>query len=265
MVERVGLLGWPLGHSVSPAMHNAAFAALGLNWHYDLYPHADGLADLFKRLLDDGVRGLNVTIPHKQAVLDLAVVTSHSDAVRAIGAANTLIRKDDGSLHAENTDWAGFTDDLHAHSIDPTGRACIVLGSGGSSKAVVYALKNGGAAAVHVVSRAPGPGQIGYAELPDLAGRIDLIVNCTPVGMSPHVENSPWPQGAPIPRHGAVYDLIYNPRQTRLMAQAEAQGAQAVGGLGMLIRQGAHAFELWTGQTPPIDVMTTAAEAALRP
>ncbi len=264
-MERVGLLGWPLGHSVSPAMHNAAFAALGLDWHYDLYPQADRLNDRLKRLLAEGIRGLNVTIPHKQAVLGLPTVTSCSDAVRAIDAANTLIRKDDGTLHAENTDWTGFADDLAAHNIDPAGGVSIILGSGGSSKAVVYALEQSSAAAVHVVSRQPGPGQIGYDDLPELGDEITLIVNCTPVGMIPRVADSPWPEAVPIPGHAAVYDLIYNPRQTRLMAQAEAQGVQAVGGLGMLIRQGACAFELWTGQTPPINVMRNAAEAALTP
>ena len=317
MGERVGLLGWPLGHSLSPAMHNAAFAALGMDWRYELFPTPpERLAEEFARLVDEGVRGLNVTVPHKRAVLSLPQVRDVSADVRAIGAANTLVHTADG-WRAENTDWRGFLDDLRAHGVEPRGMACVVLGTGGSARAVGYALRQAEAAAVTFVSRSPqktggdlapplatslslaargdaspapdgapvarrSPRRyargsrrararlapmrvavVGYAALSELAPRADLIVNCTPLGMWPQVERNPWPSDVPFPARAVLYDLVYNPPVTSIMRQAQAAGARAVGGLGMLVRQGALAFAAWTGRTPSLDVMTRAARAAL--
>lgn len=266
MTGRVGLLGWPLEHSVSPAMHNAAFAALGLGWRYDLLPvRPEALGERVAAWLAAGYRGFNVTVPHKRAVLGLPQIAAVDPAVEAIGAANTLCCLPDGMLRAANTDWQGFAGDLRAHGLDVKGAACLLLGTGGSALAVAHALRQMGAASVTFVSRAPGEhvDTISYGELARAAGQAALIVNCTPVGMAPHADASPWPDGTPFPQGAALVDLIYNPPVTRLMAQSEAAGLRAIGGLGMLVLQGALSFEAWTGVVPPLAVMEQAARQAL--
>lgn len=264
-INRVGLIGWPVGHSISPAMHNAAFGARGLNWTYTAHAvPPDSLENEVRRLFEqEGYRGLNVTVPHKQAVLALA--TEISLEAQAIGAANTLIVLPDGGLRADNTDWQGFTNDLKMMKVTVEGAACLILGTGGSARGIAYALEHSGAASITFVSRDPAgkPGVIRYDDLPDLAPGAGLIVNCTPLGMSPGVDASPWPAGVPFPPGAVLYDLIYNPTVTRLMSQARAAGARIVGGLGMLVWQGAYSFERWTHQPPPVDIMFAAAKRAL--
>jgi shikimate dehydrogenase len=269
MTERVGLLGWPVEHSVSPAMHNAAFGALGLDWQYDLLPVPPSkLAVEVRRLIkDEAYRGFNVTVPHKQAAFRLPRLCTVSPAASVIGAVNTFVVKPGGDmLDGENTDWQGFVIDLKEHGV-PTikGLRCLILGTGGSAQAVVYALEQGGAASITLVSRSPrrGSDTASYDDLPVLAPGAELIVNCTPVGMSPGVDRSPWPDEVPFPPNAVLYDLVYNPPITRLMMQAADAGARTIGGLGMLIWQGVLAFELWTGVKPPVDVMYDAARAAL--
>lgn len=267
MTERAGLIGWPVAHSVSPAMHNAAFGALGLDWQYDLLPAPpERFAAAVAAWVAAGYRGFNVTIPHKGAALRLPQVRAISPAAEAIGAANTLTVEPDGSLTADNTDWRGFADDLAAGGIAVEGARCLVLGTGGSARAVIYALRAGGAAAITAISREPGgrDGAAGYGDLARLAPSADLVVNCTPAGMSPDVAASPWPEDVPFPGGAALVDLIYNPPVTRLMADAQAAGARTVGGLGMLVRQGALAFERWTGSAPPLAIMLEAARHALQ-
>lgn len=266
MTGRVGLLGWPVEHSVSPAMHNAAFRALGMDWRYDLLPvPPDRLDERIAAWLAEGYRGFNVTIPHKQTVLALTQIATIDPSVETIRAANTLSLLPGGGLRASNTDWQGFADDLRAHSVGVEGARCLILGTGGSAQAVVHALREMGAGQVTLVSRNPGAAanRIDYEALGAFAPGADLIVNCTPLGMSPVVDASPWPPGVPFPPDASLYDLIYNPPVTRLMAQAGAAGAQAIGGLGMLVRQGALAFEQWAGVTPPLEVMAQAARRAL--
>ncbi|MBN1680784.1 MAG: shikimate dehydrogenase [Anaerolineae bacterium] len=264
---RVGLLGWPVGHSISPVMHNAAFKALGLNWRYAALAVPPGeLEETVSWLITEtGYCGFNVTIPHKRAVLALPGVAFISPAVRATGSANTLIVRPDGMLEADNTDWRGLAADLAAHNITVNGQKCLILGTGGSAQAVRYTLERLGAARITLVSRDPGgrDGVVGYDALADIAPEADVIVNCTPVGMAPDADHSPWPDGVPFPPHTVLYDLVYNPPVTRLMAQADAAGARVVGGLGMLVQQGALAFEMWTGSPPPVDVMAEAARCAL--
>ena len=270
MTEQVGLLGWPVAHSISPALHNAAFAALGLDWRYSLIPAApDELHETITRHVADGWRGFNVTIPHKQAIMDHPLVRTISPAAQTIGAGNTLVVGPDGSLTVDNTDWAGFLADLRAHEIDPAGRNCVILGTGGSAKGVRYALEQAGAAQVTQINRNPGDRAgtegniVGYNELPRLAQPGALIVNCTPLGMWPEIDRSPWPDDVPISPDLVLYDLVYNPSLTRLMRQIRAAGGRAVGGLGMLVQQGALAQVQWTGIAPPVDVMAAAARAAM--
>lgn len=262
--KTVGLLGWPVEHSVSPVMHNAAFDALELNWHYTTVPAGpDELEYAVTEKLDEGYLGFNVTIPHKQAVLYLPQLAEVSEDVEKLGAANTLIRREDGRLRAENTDWQGFADDLFSNNIKVRGGDCVILGTGGSSKAVAYALNQLGAASITYVSRNPERRDtISYDAIGSLEG-VRLIVNTTPVGMWPEIQASPWPMDVPLPEGAAVYDLIYRPRITLLMQQAQRDGLLNVSGLGMLVRQGALSFEMWTGLMPPMDVMSNAAREAL--
>jgi shikimate dehydrogenase len=277
MTERVGLIGWPLGHSVSPAMHNAAFAALGLDWRYEALPTPpEALEERLHTLVAEGYRGVNVTVPHKGAILSVNGVRFEEDeSVTEIGAANTLTVRPDGTLLATNSDWQGFADALRAQGVEVAGRRCLILGTGGSARAVAYALQRMDAGQVAFVSRdarcAHQKGRAGAISYNDLVGARqvsplrapDLIVNCTPVGMYPNTAASPWPADAPFPAGAVLYDLIYNPPATRLMQQARDAGARAIGGLGMLVRQGVISFEQWTGIKPPLDVMERAAQAAL--
>jgi shikimate dehydrogenase len=265
--HRVGLLGWPVGHSISPAMHNAAFAALGLDWRYEALavPPAELEAEVARLVNKEGYRGFNATIPHKEAVLRLPQIGEISRAACEIGAANTLTVLPDGTLRADNTDWLGFANDLRAFDITVGGVSCLVLGTGGSARAVTYALKQKGAADVMMVSRDPGgrSGVAGYGDLSRLAPGTNLVVNCTPLGMAPHTDHTPWPAEVPFPPGAILYDLIYNPPLTRLMMGARAAGAHVLGGLGMLVWQGALAFEEWTGSPPLVDIMFDAARTAL--
>lgn len=264
---RIGLLGWPVAHSVSPAMHNAAFRAARLDWQYEaLAVPPERLADEVAQRVAEGWRGFNVTIPHKRAALDLPQIADVSPAAQAIGAANTLAVQPDGTLSADNTDWEGFARDLRMYRIQPDQLNCLVLGTGGSSDAVVYALGQLNARAITRVSRAPDgrPGVIGYDELTAHAPSANLVVNCTPLGLAPEVNRSPWPDDVPLPEHAMLYDLVYNPPVTALMRRFQAAGLKAFGGLGMLVWQGALAWSRWTDTPPPVDIMFAAARAALK-
>ncbi len=272
--KRVGVIGWPVTHSLSPAMHNAAFAALGLaGWRYDLLPiPPDILGPGLRTLRDEGgYLGVNVTVPLKEAVL----AHIRPDALaQALGAANTIDFRSDTTT---NTDVGGLIEDLRANDIALDGARALVIGAGGAARAAVYGLAQAGAE-VLVANRTPERAQAMLAALALNAGLRGaaavtfeqaaaaapaLLVNCTPAGMWPRVDGCPWPDGVPFPAGAAVYDMVYRPARTRLMALAEAAGGRAVGGLGMLARQGAAAFTLWTGQAAPVEVMLAAAQAAL--
>ena len=274
----VGLIGWPTGHSVSPRMHNAAFAALGLDWCYVPLPVATepstriGEAVLGIRAL--GLRGTNVTVPHKQAVMPY--LNHLTPAAQAIGAVNTIVVQPDGTLLGDNTDAPGFIADLRDHGVEAQGKRVLVLGAGGSARAVVYGLATAGASSITIANRTLDRATelantlqarvndcpLRACGMPDdlttVAVQCDLIVNCTSLGMSPNIEGLPWQDDLPFQPAQAVYDLVYNPRKTRLLAQAERDGARAIGGIGMLVWQGAIAFERWTGFAPPVDVMRQA-------
>ena len=278
----VGLIGWPVSHSVSPPMHNAAFDALGLDWRYVPLPVDAGSPALVGRavagLFALGLKGANVTVPHKQAVMPF--VDELTPAAQAIGAVNTIVVREDGSLLGDNTDARGFVADLRAHQVSLAGTHALVLGAGGSARAVVYGLAEAGCASVTLLNRTLSkatdlaaaiqplfpdctlsalPFPAGVAQSADSA---DLIVNCTSMGMTPNNETMPWDEDVAFYPGQTIYDLVYNPPRTRLLQKAEADGARVIGGLGMLIWQGAIAFELWTGQQPPVDVMEAAALAA---
>lgn len=263
---KAGVIGWPIGHSLSPVMHNAAYKHLGMDeWRYDANAiPPDVLRHSIKQFMQHGYVGLNVTIPFKQAVLDF---TRPDEIATAVGAANTLILPRNA---ATNTDVAGFINDLKAHGIDPHGMKVVVLGAGGAARAALYGLHHAGADVV-IVNRTPAKAFDMVREMDIRAGvklqsealawGADLIVNCTPAGMHPNTDGTPW-QGD-LPDGAVVYDMVYRPAKTKLMQQAGAQGLRAIGGLGMLVRQGAAAFEIWTEREAPVDVMFAAARVEL--
>jgi shikimate dehydrogenase len=273
---RLGLVGNPLDHSLSPKIHAAALRASGLNGSYSLFPIAaedlQSLEHLLARVRSAEITGLNVTIPHKRNVIPF--LDGLTPAARAIGAVNTIYTRDD-RLIGENTDAAGFLSDL-GHFIG-TGKSgiedrglALLLGAGGSARAVTYALIKCGWS-VAVAARHIEQAQELAASFPDHNLEVTdytfanveqtnsaLVVNTTPVGMSPNVLNSPWPEGLAFPPRAAVYDLIYNPYETKLVRDARAAGLSARTGLGMLIEQAALAFEIWTGCDPPRDALLQA-------
>ena len=273
--QLIGLIGWPVSHSFSPAMHNAAAQALGLNWAYLPLPVSpDQVTTAVSGLSALGFRGVNVTVPHKQAVMPL--LDEVEPGAQAIGAVNTIVVEADGRLKGHNTDWSGFLADLQRHDISVSNRDCLILGAGGSARAVAYAAAKSGAR-LHVWARRvaqaekliadlrpylPRTTVIGQpqAQLSHAVGNVQapLIINSTPLGMSPDESSTAWPEDLPFPGNSIVYDLVYNPRHTHLMAQAQAAGCRAINGLGMLVQQGAKAFALWTGQQPDTAVMARA-------
>ncbi len=276
----VGVIGWPVEHSVSPQMHNAALRALGLDWCYVPFavrPEALPAAVAGLRAL--GLRGLNATVPHKQALMPL--MDALTPQARAIGAVNTLLLREDGLL-GHNTDARGFVRALREAGFDPHACSALVLGAGGAARAVVYALLSEGAS-VTLLNRTPARADALLDELSPYAasgariasGALDasmlrraasdarLIVNATTLGMWPHNDASPWLDDVLLPQDAFCYDLVYNPRVTRWLSQARAVGCACADGLGMLVHQGAEALELWTGRAAPVDVMRAACEAAL--
>ncbi len=260
--KRVGVLGWPVAHSRSPAMHEAAFRALGLDdWRYQRLPVPPELFEETVRALPAaGFVGANVTIPHKEAALALA--DEASDAAGAIGAANTLTFVE-GRIHVDNTDAPGL---IAALPEPPRGTRALVLGAGGSARAAVWALIDAGAAEVLIWNRttaraqrlAAGRGARAVAR----AEPADLLVNCTAVGLAP--ASSPWTDLPLTPEalraYGCVVDLVYGVQETELVHAARAAGTTVVDGLELLVRQGALSFERWTGRKAPLEVMRAAAK-----
>jgi shikimate dehydrogenase len=274
----VGIIGWPVKHSISPAMHNAAFAALGLDWAYVPLPaYPDHLGEAVRGLRALGFAGANVTVPHKQAVLTYLDDTSH--AAQVIGAVNTIAVRD-GLLYGDNTDAAGFVASLRDAGFDPAGTYCALLGAGGAARAVAHALAEAGALQVSIYNRSFSRARnlcqdmakfhpdvrfepASLSDLLAIGDDVDLLVNATSLGMWPDTEVSPWPRELPIPGQLTVCDLVYNPQETFFLTQARAVGAETVDGLGTLVHQGAAAFELWTGRLAPLETMRAACLAAL--
>jgi shikimate dehydrogenase len=256
----LGVAGFPVAHSRSPAMHAAALRELGLDWLYVALPLAPEAFPTTARALGaSGYRGINVTIPHKRAAHDLA--DERTAAAAAIGAANTLTYADD-AIEADNTDAGGFLDALGA---DPAGWRCLVLGAGGSARAIAWALREAGAREVSIWNRTPERGRALADEL-DLRhvarpAAAELIVNCTSVGLG--VE--PLPEGAvaavglsEVEPPPLFCDLVYGRERTALGRWAAAGGARVVEGLEVLVRQGARSLERWTGRDAPIEAMRAA-------
>jgi len=263
-----GLVGNPVGHSVSPPMHEAAYDERGLDATYVTFEPA---VDEIERAIDGadalGVAGLNVTIPFKQDVFE--VVDPDSLAAR-IGAVNTVAFPDDGQPVGYNTDAVGVTRSFSHHDVATDGRQAVVVGAGGAGRAAAFALADAGAD-VHIANRTVERAEELAAEVDGASGggldsldstveTADLLVNATSVGM----EEDETPVAADL-LHGdlAVLDAVYTPRETRLLRDAAAVGATPIQGAWMLLFQGVEAFERWTGETAPIDVMNDALRDAL--
>jgi len=254
-----GVLGFPVSHSRSPAMMNAAFAELRMDWRYVHLPIPPALfAETVRALAASGYRGTNVTIPHKVAAHDL--VDELTPAAEAIGAVNTLIFDDrkDGRIRGDNTDAVGV---IEALGTPVAGRRALVLGAGGAARAVVWALREAGAE-VAVWNRTPGRATALAAELGVRAVKrgepADILVNATSVGL--HGEDSI--EDLPLTPSELVLDLVYGPEPTALTEWAESHGAKVVDGLEVLVRQGARSLELWTSRPAPLDAMRAAVRAS---
>ncbi len=279
--QLVGLLGWPVAHSLSPLMHNAAFEALGLAWCYVPLPVQPGrVAEAVRGLTALGFRGANVTVPHKQAVLP--VLDRIAPEAGTLGAVNTLVIRQQNEesplIEGHNTDVAGFLGALARGSFDLAGEEpAIVVGAGGAARAVVAGLLSQGRRKVWVLNRTVEKAQALAAALDparveavpftsealvDRARAAGLLVNATTVGMVPAAEASIWPEGVSVPRHLTVFDLVYTPLETRLLQQARAGGARALDGLEMLVQQGALAFTLWVDEAPEVNEVARLMRAA---
>jgi shikimate dehydrogenase len=260
VLTRLGVLGWPVAHSRSPAMHNAALQAMGLvpGWRYQLLPvPPELLAETVRALPAAGFRGANATIPHKEAALALA--DTASERARAIGAANTLVFEPDGAIAADNTDAPGL---VAALPEPPRGRTALVLGAGGSARAAAWALREAGAADVAVWNRTPERARALAADLGlravDEAVPADLLVNCTSVGLhGGGLEGLPVDAGS-LRGFRCVADLVYRDGGTALVAAARRAGCLVVDGLEILVMQGARSLEAFTGRPAPVDVMRRA-------
>jgi shikimate dehydrogenase len=274
MNYQLGLIGYPLGHSLSPKIHTAALSAFNLQGNYSLFPiHPDDKQELFNlltRVRAGEIHGLNVTIPHKQNVIGF--MDELTQTAKSIGAVNTIYMRDD-KLIGDNTDAPGFLSDLKrvSNSSFIIPHSALVLGAGGSARAVVYALLNDGWNVTIAARRIEQAQKLAdsftnyqlpitnLADFPLLT--FHLLVNTTPLGMTPNIETSPLPENTVLSKRTFVYDLVYNPRETKLVRDARAQGLNASTGLGMLIEQAALAFEIWTGHNPPRDILYQAIES----
>ncbi len=262
--ELYGIIGNPVAHSLSPAMHNTAFQATGLDKAYVAFPVTD-VQKALQGCLALGIKGLSVTIPHKQAVIEW--LDTIDPVAEKIGAVNTLLFED-GKIHGMNTDWLGANQAL-SEKMDLQGSTVLVLGAGGSARAIGFGLQEAGATLI-LASRTPERGQALAAELTCAwhplaeAGSIkaDALVNATSVGMKP---DTAMPVAADaLANFKVVMDIVYAPLSTRLLQEAEKAGCDTIDGLAMLLYQGAAQFEAWTGRKPPLEVMKTALIAGLQ-
>ncbi|HYF79182.1 MAG TPA: shikimate dehydrogenase [Symbiobacteriaceae bacterium] len=280
-VRQLGLIGYPVGHSVSPAMHNAAFADQRMNCHYAAWAvEPANLKDAVAGIRALGFLGVNVTIPHKEAVIPLLDEVAPTAA--QAGAVNTIVNRG-GRLVGYNTDGWGFLSSLEEAGVKLPGLEVVVLGAGGAARAIALGLARSRVARITISNRTPERAERLATDVSKLvadvpvtavealspeerAALIDagLVVNCTPLGMAgADAGLSALSDINLLPQQAVVYDTVYTPQETRLLKEARLRGLRAVGGLGMLVHQGACAWEYWFGRRGPVGVMTGAARAAL--
>ena len=281
MTRLAGIFGYPLAHSLSPAFQQAAFNHYGMDARYLAWETPpDGLEAEVAKLRGGDFIGANVTIPHKRRVMDF--LDEIDPLAQAIGAVNTIV-KIDGKLIGRNTDAQGFLRPLKEDAgFDPEGKRALLLGAGGAARAAAFALCQERAATLAIANRTPQRAEALAAELrgnaattlsalaladpalEDIALQSDLIVNSTSVGMRHGDAEAQTPiAGGAIPHDAVVMDMIYNPQHTPLLAAARSAGARAIGGMPMLIYQGAAAFEMWTAKPAPVEAMFAAGNVAL--
>lgn len=264
------VMGSPVGHSLSPTLHNAAFREAGLDWVYVAF---DVPVDRGAAAIDGarslGLAGLSITMPLKE--IAARSVDRLSPTAARLGAVNTVVREGE-DLVGHNTDGGGLLDALGERGWQPRGRTCLILGAGGAARSVVLALAEAGAEEVIVVNRtreravtaAALAGSAGRVGSLDDVRRVELVVNATPMGMAGSRAADGRAIVAELRGNGQlVVDLVYHPVRTALLDGAEARGASVLSGVGMLVHQAARAFALWTGCPPPVEAMTAAAAAAL--
>ena len=277
----LGIIGYPIGHSVSPRFQQAALDSLSINAEYRAYEvHPDGVGDFVESLRSPGVVGINATVPHKEAVMPF--LDEIDDWAAEAGAVNTIINRG-GQLFGYNTDGYGFLRGLReSGGLDPAGKSALILGAGGSARGVTQALLRAGIAELVIANRTVGRaetltelaarGNVSGVAIPleavalgEAAAGVDLIVNCTSLGMRHGPGESVTPLTVEqIPAGVLVYDLVYNPMATPLLRAAEEAGASTVGGIAMLVYQGAASFEIWLERPAPAGVMMEAALDAMR-
>lgn len=261
------VIGSPVQHSLSPVLHNAAFAQLGVDWVYVAFPvHAGEAQHALDAMRTFGLGGLSVTMPHKEAIA--AAVDSLDPAAAALRSVNTVVPQADGTLRGHSTDGDGFVASLAAARVDVAGRHVALLGAGGAARAIADALARHGVAQVSVVNRtrssaevtAELAGDVGAVAEPQAVRAADIVVNATSVGMG----GDELPCDPALLRTGQVVaDIVYHPRDTALLGAARAAGARTIDGLGMLLHQAALQQQLWHGRLPDVAVMAVAAEQAL--
>ena len=274
--ELVGVLGYPVAENPTCVMQNAAFEALGLQWRYlTIEVKPDTLPDAMRGLRALGFQGINLTIPHKVAVMALLDAVSPDAAL--IGAVNT-VRREGNRLIGENTDGKGFLRGVREAGFDPRGKSIVVLGAGGAARAITVELALAGAARLVVVNRNISRGQalvdhlnartsaqahfIAWDKTYHVDATIDVAVNATSIGLYPDIDSTPDVDLSAARSDVLVCDVIPNPPDTRLIQAARAQGFKTLNGLSMLVYQGTLGFEMWTGQPAPEAVMKAALEKA---
>ena len=279
MPQRLGIIGHPIGHSISPLFQQAALDAIGFDGTYQPWDVAPGdVGEFVAGLRAPGTLGINVTLPHKEEVIPF--LDEVDDWASAAGAVNTIVNRE-GRLTGHNTDGIGFLRALREGAdFEPRGRDVLVLGAGGSARGVVYALARVGAAQLFIANRTLERAErlarlaidsgvaaeaMALSDAPGAAREVGLVVNCTSMGMVHGPDESGTPlTAADIPSSLLVNDLVYNPLETPLLREAAKAGASVLGGIQMLVYQGAASFEMWTGQDAPVPVMLEAATSAMR-
>ena len=279
MPQQLGIIGHPIGHSISPVFQQAALDAVGFDGKYQAWDvEPDDVGGFVDGLRAPGTLGINVTVPHKEAVIPF--LDEVDDWASTAGAVNTIVNRD-GRLTGHNTDGIGFLRALREGAdFEPRGRDVLVLGAGGSARGVVYALARAGIARLFVANRTVERAEhlaalsidsgvaaeaLGLSQAAEAAQEVALVVNCTSMGMlhGPDENGTPL-TSADIPSSVLVNDLVYNPQETPLLREATRAGAATLGGIQMLVYQGAASFEMWTGHDAPVAVMLEAATAAMR-
>lgn len=266
-----GIIGDPIGHSMSPAIHNAAFEKMEIDYLYVPFRvKKEGLSKAIAGMRALNIRGLSVTIPHKVAVIPF--LDELDPLAERIGAVNTIVN-DDGVLRGYNTDATGFLQTLLERGVEPEKKNIVILGAGGASRAISFILAERGAHLVilnrlleldwaeelasrisQIFTKEVEALELNEENLAKVLEKADIVVNATSVGMSPNIDETPIP--AKLLKPGLiVFDIVYNPIKTRLLREAEATGAKTIGGLDMLVWQGALAFEKWTGLKAPVKLM----------